>query len=103
MSEEQKTPYEGQQKRDIEPANVPSPDNKSGEGAKILGFNLAFFALYTIGGNIAGDEGLLAAVFFAGFHFVVCVIAAIASRKWVWLLAGLIILVIGLGTCFAGV
>ena len=75
----------------------------SSPNAKILGINLLVFAVYTAIGVSVGGEGIMAGVTLAGIHFLACVIMAIANRSWIWLLSGLLILVIGFGTCVANV
>jgi hypothetical protein len=79
------------------------PENKQGYNFKVLGANLLIFAVYTVIGVSSGDDGLLGAFFFSLFHFAICVILAIVFKKWVWLLSGLLILVIGFGTCVSNV
>ncbi|NCD70597.1 hypothetical protein [Mucilaginibacter agri] len=65
----------------------------------ILGVNLAIFALYTILGVLGKEDALIASFFAAVIHFVICTIMAIVARRWVWFLAGVLILIIGFGTC----
>lgn len=75
----------------------------SSPNAKILGINLLIFVAYTVIGVSSGGDGMMAAVTLAGVHFLACVIMAIANRNWIWFLSGLLILVIGFGTCVANV
>ena len=73
-----------------------SDEKKTATDLAILGINLAVFAGYTVLG-LYEDSG--AWFFMALFHAFICVIMAIAQRKWIWVLAGLLILVIGCATC----
>lgn len=102
MSEEQNTPVNGEQTPAAGPSNMQDPDKQSVDGAKILGLNLLVFAAYAIAGYVSGDKGFTALVVGA-IHFVICTIVAIFSRKWAWLLAGIIVLLIGMATCFGTV
>ncbi|HEY0177421.1 MAG TPA: hypothetical protein VGC08_13645 [Pedobacter sp.] len=77
--------------------------NKPGDTYKVLGFNLLAFVIYTVIGVASGDSGLLGAFIISLVHFGVCVIMAIALRKWVWFLSGLLILIIGFGTCVSNI
>lgn len=89
----------------IEEENEPplkKEEEKPMESYKILGLNLLAFALYTVGAiTLNGDsgDGAVAGLMFAGFHFVICTITAIATKRVVWFLSGLLILIIGFGTC----
>lgn len=87
----------------IEEENKPplKENEKPMESYKILGLNLLVFAVYTVGAiTLNGNsDGAVAALMFAGFHFVVCTIVAIATKRVVWFLSGLLILIIGFGTC----
>ncbi len=65
----------------------------------ILGVNLLIFAIYTGLGLQGNSDGLITSFFIAVFHFVICCIMAIAVRRWSWFLAGVLIIIIGLGTC----
>lgn len=66
---------------------------------KILGLNLLIFAVYSLLCVYSGGDGGIAAFMIAGVHTLICIILAIAQRRWIWVLAGLMILVIGFATC----
>ncbi len=66
---------------------------------KILGYNLLAFVIYTIGLISMGGNSAIIAFILACIHFVICIIQAIVEKKWIWLLSGLLILLIGFGTC----
>lgn len=65
----------------------------------ILGVNLVIFAVYTAIGLADNGGDIIGSFFAAVIHFVICCIMAIAQRRWVWFLAGILIIIIGLGTC----
>jgi hypothetical protein len=84
----------------ITPPEPPKQDKGSKVNGKILGYNLLVFVAYTVLAGLANPkEGWFFAFFISIAHFVVAVIAAIATRRWVWLLAGALVLIIGFGTC----
>lgn len=74
--------------------NEPRPNN----GMRIVGINIGILAGYTIICALVPDLIMLD-MFLIGIHVVVCIICAIAYRKWSWLLSAVIILVIGFSTC----
>ncbi|MCJ8211653.1 hypothetical protein MUY27_18185 [Mucilaginibacter sp. RS28] len=78
------------------------PPKQASADLKILGYNLLIFAVYTIACVAAGKDNIFVGFMVAVFHFLVCVFAAIIQKKWSWLLAGFLILVIGFGTCVNG-
>jgi len=74
----------------------------------IVGLNLLILVAYTILSKlIAGiskpDAGFVGGPLLdAGFiavHFLVCFIVAIEKRKWIWVLSGLVVLLVGASTC----
>jgi Zn-dependent protease with chaperone function len=67
--------------------------------AAILGINLAVFAGYTILGWLAGQEAVVFVFFLAIVHGFAALIIALIQRRWIWALAGLLIPLIGFGTC----
>ncbi|WCT12996.1 hypothetical protein [Mucilaginibacter jinjuensis] len=73
--------------------------NKPPSDLKILGINLLIFAVYTIWGFLGKGDNIIFSFIAAVIHFMVCCIEAVIVRRWSWFLAGLIIIVIGLGTC----
>lgn len=84
----------------ITPPEPPKEDTGSKINGKILGYNLLVFVAYTVLAAIADPkEGLFLSFFVSVTHFVVTIIAALVSRRWMWLLAGALVLVIGFGTC----
>jgi len=73
-------------------------NNQANYGMKVVGINILILVLYTLysaltSGGIFGD-----AVFIA-VHFLACVIFAISVKKWVWLLSGLMVIIVGFSTC----
>lgn len=65
----------------------------------ILGINMGIFAAYTILGLISGQDAIFGAFVVAIFHGIVAFIMALVKRRWIWALAGLLIPLIGFGTC----
>jgi hypothetical protein len=65
----------------------------------ILGVNLLLFLLYTGGIALIDKNDIVGAFFIAVLHFVICIIMALYHRNGAWFLAGMLILVIGFGTC----
>ncbi len=84
----------------ITPPEPPKQDTGSKTNGKILGYNLLAFVAYTVLAALANPkEGLILSFFISIAHFIVTIIAALISRRWMWLLAGVLVLVIGFGTC----
>ena len=83
----------------MEPIPKKEPDNSN---LKIVGLNIGAFALYCLLSAVAAGSIFSALPVFA-IHIVLCFILAIALRKGVWALSGLLILVIGFSTCVVGV
>lgn len=79
--------------------DMDSSAEKPIEGYKILGGNLLAFAIYTLIALSTGGDGGVAALGIAGFQFVICTVLAIASKRAVWFLSGVLVLIIGFGTC----
>jgi hypothetical protein len=85
------------------------PENKSPENQKqprtsdlaILGINMGVFALYTILCVLAGQDALIGMVVLSVIHGFIALIMAVIQRRWIWVLAGLLIPVIGFGTCLS--
>jgi hypothetical protein len=63
----------------------------------VLGINLAVFAAYVILG-VYDNSGTWFII--SLWHVAICIIMAIIQKRWIWVLAALIILVIGCATCF---
>jgi len=87
-----------------ERSNGPAGEKKTGtekplENYKVLGGNLLVFALYTITALSTGTDGGIAALALAGVQFIICTILAIAYKRSVWFLGGVLVLIIGFGTC----
>jgi hypothetical protein len=70
-------------------------------GLGILGFNLVLFIAYSLMLLPLGEPGLFVHALIYCVHVVVCIIAAIVQRKWMWVFAALIIACIGFSTCTA--
>jgi len=66
---------------------------------KIVGINLGILVVYTVFSRFTGEGGIIIDAFFIFFHVIICIILAIAARKWSWLLSGVLVLVIGFSTC----
>lgn len=75
------------------------PGEKPIANYKILGGNLLLFALYTLTALSTGRDGGVASLAMAGIQFVICSSVAIASKRSVWFLSGVLVLIIGFGTC----
>ncbi|WDF54840.1 hypothetical protein [Mucilaginibacter sp. KACC 22063] len=75
------------------------PPKKRTPDLAILGYNLLAFALYTIVLVASDKDNVFFAFILSIIHFVVCIIMAIAKSRWAWALAGLLVLIIGFGTC----
>jgi hypothetical protein len=69
----------------------------------ILGINMGVFALYTIISVLAGQDALIGMVVLSVIHGFIALIMAIVQRRWIWVLAGLLIPVIGFGTCLSNI
>jgi hypothetical protein len=72
--------------------------NKQSEGMKIVGYNILALAVYSIP-CLTVSGGALIEAFLLFIHVVVCIGAALGKRSWFWLLAGLLVLIIGFSTC----
>jgi hypothetical protein len=96
MTTENTTPGEGENKGDEDKKEL----SKSTVNLRILGYNLLLFALYTFACMAADQsQGSVNALLIAFFHFVVCTLLAIIKRNAIWFLAGMLVLIIGFGTC----
>lgn len=81
----------------------PLPQKKSdNSNLKVVGLNVGIFALYCIISALTAGNIFAALPVFA-IHVVLCFILAIALRKGVWALSGLLLLIIGFSTCVVGV
>jgi len=65
----------------------------------VLLVNLGVLILYTVFCAIDKSAGIIADASFVLMHFVTCVICAIALKKWSWVLAAGLVLVIGIASC----
>ena len=74
------------------------PQNKPGNGMKIVGINLLILLIYTIGLKFVDGGAIFDAILIAA-HLFVCIILAIALGSRFWLLSGILVLVIGFSTC----
>ncbi len=84
----------------ITPPEPPKQDTGNHTNGKILGYNLLAFVVYTVLSALANpNEGLILAFFISIAHFVLTIIAALVTQRWMWLLAGALVLIIGFGTC----
>jgi len=87
-------------------ANGPAgPVKTSGENPahsyKVLGGNILLFAVYTLIAVSTGSDGGVAALGLAAIQLAICTVVAIATRSWVWFLSGILVLIIGFGTCLS--
>jgi len=86
-----------------EETSSPEKDNKPGKNnsqMKIAGYNLlAFFIYGLILVALIQGGGLLIFGFLFICHVIFCVCTAIVTRKWIWFLSGVLILIIGFSTC----
>lgn len=74
-------------------------EEKQNNNMKIVGINLAILAGYTtLSAVISG--GPIIDAFFLVCHVFACLIMALSNRKWIWALSGLVVLLIGVSTCF---
>jgi hypothetical protein len=77
-----------------------SHKNTENTGMKIVGINLLIMVIYTVSCKFTPDlGGMLIDAFLIVIHVVVCVIMAISSKNWVWLISAFLILAIGFSTC----
>jgi hypothetical protein len=73
-----------------------SEEKKKLGDLSVLGINLAVFAAYTLFGVYSnGDAWFVISLWHAG----VCIVMALVQKRWIWVLAGILILVIGCATC----
>ncbi|AMR32148.1 hypothetical protein A0256_12295 [Mucilaginibacter sp. PAMC 26640] len=81
----------------------PIPEKKGdSSNFKVVGLNVGIFALYCIIGALTAGSIFSALPVFI-IHIILCFVLAIALRKGIWALSGLLILVIGFSTCVVGV
>ncbi|MBE9586307.1 hypothetical protein IM792_17780 [Mucilaginibacter sp. JRF] len=66
----------------------------------ITGINILILVGYTLLCGVLGEDGLLLQLLFVLVHAGACVIIAPFARKWEWVLAGLLVLIIGLSSCY---
>lgn len=69
---------------------------------KIFGYNMLVFAIYGGIGQTMGNDAKVGVFFIALIHFMISCCLAIYFRQWVWFLSGLLILLIGFGSCVSG-
>nr|WP_067059101.1 hypothetical protein [Mucilaginibacter sp. L294] len=73
-----------------------SEEKKKFGDLAVLGINLAVFAAYTLLGLYNNADGWFV---ISLWHAAACVVMALVQRRWIWVLAGVLILVIGCATC----
>jgi len=83
---------------DADPKKNEQPQNKSGDGMKIVGINLLILVIYLIALKFVEGGAIFDALLIAAQLFV-CIILAIALRSRYWMLSGILVLVIGFSTC----
>ena len=89
----------GSEKPDHIPGSGQEPKN---EGMKIVGYNLLAMIVYTIFCKLIPDlGGVLLAAFLIAIHVLVCIVAAVGRKNWLWVLSAFLVLVIGFSTCVA--
>ncbi|OOQ61059.1 hypothetical protein [Mucilaginibacter pedocola] len=67
---------------------------------KVIGINVAIFAVYTLGCKLIYDDIFNAIPVYA-IHVLACFVLAIIYRQLVWVLSGMLLLLIGFSTCVA--
>ncbi|MCC8407354.1 hypothetical protein LJ707_00310 [Mucilaginibacter sp. UR6-1] len=78
-----------------------NPDtNKRPVYMGITGVNIIILVGYTIICGMLGEEGLIFQMVIVFIHAAVCVIIAPFARKWEWVLAGILVLIIGMSSCY---
>lgn len=78
----------------------PEQPKRQNTGMKIVGYNILALIIYTLLCRLGStDGGGILDAFLIAIHVFVCIIMAIGSRSWVWLLSGILVLVIGFSTC----
>jgi uncharacterized membrane protein len=73
-----------------------SEEKKKFGDLAVLGTNLAVFAAYTVIGLSQNADGWF---IISLWHAAACVLMAIIQKRWIWVLAVLLILIIGFATC----
>jgi hypothetical protein len=89
-------------KNSVAGGSNPAPEQPKGRnpGMKIVGYNMLALIIYMLLSRLSANEGGgIFYAFFIAIHVLVCIIMAIGSRSWAWLLSGLLVLVIGFSTC----
>jgi hypothetical protein len=80
--------------------NAANRQGKVPDGMKIVGYNILVLVVYTVLCKFSSDlGGLVAEAFLIGIHVLVCIVMAIIKRSGIWLLAGILVLIIGFSTC----
>jgi len=69
-----------------------------GDGMKVVGINLAIFVGYAVI-CIGVIKAMGFFLFFLAVQVVACVLLSIIKQRWVWVLSGLLVLIIGFSTC----
>lgn len=80
--------------------NNPAPKPKN--GFSVVGYNLLILTAYTIISRLLGDGGFVLDALLLAIHVFTCLILALANRSWMWVLAAVLVLVIGFSTCVYG-
>lgn len=79
----------------------PTPEqNKRPVYMGITGINLMVLIGYTLLCGLAGEDGLILQIIIVLAHAGICVLVAPFARKWEWVLAGFLVLIIGVSSCF---
>jgi hypothetical protein len=79
--------------------SVPEGSNKPKGDMSIVLYNLLALAFYTVICAIIGNGGAVIDAFLIGIHFFTCLILTMINGKWVWILSGFLVLLIGFSTC----
>jgi len=79
--------------------SVPEDSNKPPREMLIVLYNLLVLAFYTVMCAIIRRGGVVIDAFLIGIHFLACLILTMINGKWVWILSGFLVLLIGLSTC----
>ena len=79
----------------------PEPNDGKPKGKMVIvAYNLLALAGYTILFRLLAEQGgFIFDALFLACHVLVCLITALVSRSWMWLLSGVLVLAIGFSTC----
>lgn len=73
-------------------------EKKASDRWKSVGYNIGVLVIYTLLLRFV-DGGIFIDCLVVGMHVLGCIIAAIAMRRWEWVLSAFLVLAIGFSTC----